>query len=124
MDAREDSDDQAGKADGGQPAATVRARVFADEATVREWDVIDRRRQADDPATDVQEQRPGQECESHNGEQNGEANEDISDGTWRLGLRRRVGRVLRRRIAELVCASRGCSGRLASRNGECRWGLA
>jgi hypothetical protein len=36
----------------------------------------------------------------------------------------RVGRVLRRLIAELLCASRGCSGRLASRNGECRWGLA
>ena len=32
------------------------------------------------------------------------------------------GRVLRRRIAELLCASRGCSGRLASRNGV--WGLA
>ena len=31
--------------------------------------------------------------------------------------RARPGRVLRRRIAELLCASRECSGRLASRNG-------
>ena len=31
--------------------------------------------------------------------------------------RRGARRVLRRRIAELLCASRGCSGRLASRNG-------
>ena len=35
--------------------------------------------------------------------------------------RGRRGRVLRRLIAELVCASRGCPGRLASRNGL--WGI-
>jgi hypothetical protein len=29
-----------------------------------------------------------------------------------------AGAVLRRQIAELVCASRGCAGRLASRNGN------
>ena len=33
-------------------------------------------------------------------------------------------RLLRRRIAELLCASRECSGRLASRNGNVESGLA
>jgi hypothetical protein len=33
-------------------------------------------------------------------------------------------RLLRRQIAELLCASRGCSGRLTSRNGLFSTGLA